>query len=613
MLRKLYLKKPLIYRTICLFLSKIISLIYFSSIIIVGSILFLVLRYALREVLSPKMYFSFIVLILMLVIFLGKILFLKKKRIKGLFLEEKKYKKLDEMVKELTKKFKGTSIDEIVICESYKVQIVTQYSFGLWGVRSSSLVIGLPILIGFSEKELEKMISLTICRHSRKHKRYHKKITRTYFKLDNIFGDGKDLIKTNRIFNLVLLRLLKRFYNFYREAIAMEFSNILIESDKMFLNKYTKTELANILLKRYVHKYLVKNIFMKEVNRAMDMNALPPKNYFTVMNEYLNNDVAPKDIRNALKDFKNYDTQDILYKGTYLYRVRRLKYNSEDFQYEFGESSAKLFGKNYKKILKKFDEIWYKKNSAIWEKTIKLRMKEVREYENLLEKFSIYAIREFEFERFIELREKYAGISTAIVEGKKLCIAYPKSEEIRYIVGKLLLKGNNHQGISYIKAAIDINPFIALSGYSCVISYCIRKGDYKTANFYKKEYKAFKADYKTALKERKKPRLKSRYYDKLDIDIENAVHIKEILKEKDYIKTAYISKIKVKKFKNIPHYILWLEYKSNFFTMEYVLSEEDKRLEKALSMKNITIVHLNGDNFYMKYPLKKIEKQKIII
>lgn len=613
MLRKLYRKKPFVYKIICFLLSKFIGIVYIINILFLIGLLVFLCTFALNTSLHTYYYFIIAILILALIVTLFKVIFLKSKKPKGLYLDDKKFQRIWDVVDDLTSDFKGVDIDEVIISDKCKVEIITNYSFGIWGFKKNFMIIGLPILLGFNEKELKKIIALTICRNSKKHKRYNKSIMKTYSKLDILFNEEKRLVKGNLAFNIFTGLILKKYYLFYKEAVAMSLSNIFINSDKMFLKRYSEEELAKIILKKYVHKYLIEKVFVKNASRAYDIYLPPPENIFTLMNKYLNEAIATKDIKRALKEFKNYDERDILYKGTPSYRVKRIKYNVENFKYEFGDNSARILGKDFEKTLNKFNLRWHKNSKLIWESTLRKRVEEVKEYNSLFEKFSSYVLKENEFERYISLREKFAGISTAIVEGKKLCMAYPKNGEIRYIVGKLLLKGNNIQGIDYIKDGVELNPFIAIEGYKKIIAYCIRKGENKLTIKYKKEYKVIKADYKLALKERIKPQLKRANYEKIDVNDEKAIHIKNILKSKNHIKNAYISKVKVKKFKSVPHYILWVDYKVNFFTLEYKLDKRDKNIKKDISSKNLTVIHLNGDNFYMKVPIRKIKKQRILL
>lgn len=612
MLRKLYRKKPLVYKVICFFLSKIINIVYTANILIVTGLVGSLCIFALNSNLYTSYYFIIAIVILFLLFSLSKLIFLKSKNPKGLYLKEDRFEKLWEVVDELTKEFKGVDIEDIIITNKCNVEIITKYSFGIWGARKNILMIGLPVMLGFNEKELMKIIALTICRNSKKHKRYYKSILRSYSKLDILFNKEKKLIKTNFAFNIFTGFILKKYYLYYKDAVAMSIADIFIASDKMFLKMYDEEDLAKIILKKYVHKYLIEKVFVKDINRAYDTYLPPPKNIFNLMNKYLNENVSTRDIKRALKEFDNYDEKDILHKGTPPYRVKRIKYNIDEFQYEFGDNSARFLGKDFEKVLTKFSFKWYKDNKSIWELEMKKKVEEIKIYNKLFEEFSNYTLKESDFERYLLFREKYSGIGTAIVEGKKLCIAYPKNGDIRFLLGKLLLKGNNIQGIDYIKSGVALNPFITIEGYREIISYCIRKGENKLASQYKKEYKKIKGDYKLAIKERRKPKLKKANYEKIDSNDEKAVHIKGILKNKDYIKSAYISKVRVKKFRNVPHYILWLDYKTNFFTLEYKLFKKDQKIEKDISTKNVTVVHLNGDNFYMKLPIKKIKKQKIL-
>lgn len=550
--------------------------------------------------------FSLLVFIIML-----KLIFQKSIKIKGLYIDRESYKKLCDMVYALVEEFKGIKIDKVVLIDKCKVDIITQYKFGLWGRKSVTLVIGLPIILGFSEKEVEMIIAFAICRNSKILKRKDRRIRKKYLKIDALFNEEKNLIITNKTFEFFMKPLLKTFYKYYKNATFIFIRESIINCDRIFLNKYTEDNMSNIILKKYVHKYLVENVFLKKINKGIEETGMPPDNLFTLMNEYLNEHVSGRDIIEALKILKSCDRKEISFIGTPINRIEETSYNLDNFQYEFGDNAVRFLGKNFEKIIKKFNQISLRENKGIWNKYSKSILKEKEVYDRLCKSFAMFRLEEKEFKHYMTLREKFSGANTAIIEGKKLCITYPSNAEIRYIVGKMLLEGNNLQGVDYIENAVKLNPFVSIEGYKDIINYYIRRELYKIANGYEKKYNDLKIQCREGLKEREKPKLKKLYYEKVDLDRETLISIKDVLESKGYVKKAYISKLKIKKFKDIPHYIIWVKFKLNFFTMEETLRKKDQEIKSDIALDNITIIHLNGDNCYMKIPLKRIKKSKI--
>ena len=162
-LREIYKDKPSRYKNICYILSKINSLIYIACIIFLLSVSVLFFSYLYVSEFSIIRFIVLGLALIVSVISLFNIIFIKNLRIKGLYLKED-YKRIWEIVNNLTKDFNGLKINNIVVIDKCRVDIVTQYKFGIWGTRNNSLLIGLPILLGFSEKELETLIAYNICK-----------------------------------------------------------------------------------------------------------------------------------------------------------------------------------------------------------------------------------------------------------------------------------------------------------------------------------------------------------------------------------------------------------------------------------------------------------------
>lgn len=556
-------------------------------------------------------YVIFGVVTAIVILVIVKLLFIKQTKIKGLYTSRETYKRLWDIVDLLTTKFKGIKIHKVVIIDKCKLDIVTQYKFGLWGKKKVTLVIGLPIILGFSEKEVEMAIGSVICKNSKNLKRKDRRIRKTYLKLESLFDEEKNLIKSNMVFDSFMKPILKKFYMYYKNIAFVSVRESILDADKIFLSVYTENNMSEIILKKYVHKYLVEKVFLKKINKSIEETGESPENLYTLINEYLNEHVGGRDIVEALKVLKLSDKKELSFIGTPIDRIEKTRYRIDYFQYEFGDNAVRLLGKNFEKIIKKFNSISFKESKEIWNMHSKKILKEKEVYDNLCRLFAMFNLPEEEFDRYMTLREKFSGVNTAIIEGKKLCIAYQHNSLIRYKVGKMLLSGNNVQGVEYIKQAIKLNPFVSIDGYKDIINYYIRIEGYEAALIYEKEYDSLKIRCKEGLKEREKPKLKASYYTKVDLEKETLSRIKNVLEGKSFTKKAYISKLKVERFEYIPHYILWVNYKLNFFTMEETLRGKDQEIKNDISLDNITVLHLNGDNFYMKFLLKRMKKSKI--
>ncbi|MEG0641932.1 MAG: hypothetical protein RR515_04970, partial [Clostridium sp.] len=86
-----------------------------------------------------------------------------------------------------------------------------------WGRKESVLEIGLPIVVGFSEKEIEHAIALIICKNSKTHTLKDKKIVYTYNKIEQILSKDGCILRSNSVINILILPIMEMLYDFYKK------------------------------------------------------------------------------------------------------------------------------------------------------------------------------------------------------------------------------------------------------------------------------------------------------------------------------------------------------------------------------------------------------------
>ncbi|MEF9952110.1 MAG: hypothetical protein RR840_06035 [Clostridium sp.] len=611
-IRETYKTNPGLYRNLCYVISILFRYVYVFVMGLIGLLAFLIYYFTLR--IDQSIYTVSIVGILYLVLgyMIIRMIFIKKYSIKGLYLDRENYSLLWEVVDTLTEELKGVRINSIILTRNPSIKIITYRSRGYIGRYINSLEIGLPIFLGFSEKEIKDSIALAIESSSKSKSRTHISYTKTLKVLESIVREDCVISRKSFIIKSVILPVHKYIYRFYKDSASMAIGEGILASDNRYRSIYSGSNLMDIVLKKKVHKYLIEEVFNKAIDKEIEETEEAIENYYTKMNTYLNELVSGRDITICLKNIKGEDRESLDFIRSTMSRIENLKFDIDNFQYEFGNNGIRYLGKSFTQIEKKFNKLWQREKKRGLSIILQRNKEEKQIYANLSMEFNEFKLKESSFPLYLSLREKYTGINNAIIEGKKLCIGYPNNPSIRMIVGKMLLEGNNHQGVEYIESAIKINPFVSYEAYKDIINFYRKKDAYDMVETYTGLYKELKDSCKLALKERERPTLNRDKYIKLDLEHDQLISIKRELQNLKFIKYAYLSKLDVEGFSEIPQYILWVKYKINFFTMEETLCNIDSDIKKLVPIQNLTVIHLNGDNFYMKYLLKKIKKCKII-
>ncbi|MEG2972009.1 MAG: hypothetical protein RR898_00975 [Clostridium sp.] len=611
-IREIYIKSPSTYRNICYILSILFRHTYAFIIAATALLAYLIYYFTLR--IDQSIYTVSIVgvIYLIMIYYLFRVVFIRRYTLKGIYLDRDNYKSLWEIVDSLVEEYKGPKIENIILTKKTNIKVILHKSKGIRGRYINSLEIGLPIVLGFSEKELKDSIALSVISASKIRNIKHRSYTKTLKLMESLFRDDALYSKSNVAVKNMILPVYKYIYNFYKEIISVALGEAKLESDKMYIETFGSKVLINTILKKKVHSYLVAEVFDRAIEKEIEETEEAIGNYYTKMSTYLNELVSGRDITICLKNIKGEDRESLDFKRSLIARIENANEDIDNFQYEFGNNSIRFLSKNFSKIEARYNKIWQAEKKKGLRIILQRNKEEKQVYANLSKEFNEFKLKESSFPLYLSLREKYTGINNAIIEGKKLCIGYPNNPSIRLLVGKMLLDGNNPQGIEYIESAIRINPFVSYEGYREIINFYRKKDAYNMVDRYTKEYKELRDRCKVALKERERPSFNLEKYIKLDLEPDQIISIKKELQNLKILKYAYLSKLNVESFSEIPQYILWTKYKVNFFTMEETLRNIDSDIKRLMPIQNVTVIHLNGDNFFLHLLIKKIKKCKII-
>ncbi|MEG0371910.1 MAG: hypothetical protein RR645_06415, partial [Clostridium sp.] len=330
-IRGYYRSKPKLYRNICYFFSGLFSLLYFGVITFLIGIIYTMYSFSFKSDYSIYTIFIFGTLSIVLIYFVLRVVILKKVKIRGMNLDRENYSKLWDIVDSLSTEFRSGRIKKIIITDNIKIRINTYNTHVFWGRKESVLEIGLPIVVGFSEKEIEHAIALIICKNSKTHTLKDKKIVYTYNKIEQILSKDGCILRSNSVINILILPIMEMLYDFYKKISFIVVRESKINADKLFITKYSADDLTNIILKQYIHTYIIQNVFLKRINKEIEDKGEIPGNIFTLMNEYLNEHISGRDITLALKIIKGSSREGLMFIGSPLNRIEAINSDIDNF------------------------------------------------------------------------------------------------------------------------------------------------------------------------------------------------------------------------------------------------------------------------------------------
>ncbi|MEG2539508.1 MAG: hypothetical protein RSA01_07920, partial [Clostridium sp.] len=287
-IREIYIKSPSTYRNICYILSILFRHTYAFIIAATALLAYLIYYFTLR--IDQSIYTVSIVgvIYLIMIYYLFRVVFIRRYTLKGIYLDRDNYKSLWEIVDSLVEEYKGPKIENIILTKKTNIKVILHKSKGIRGRYINSLEIGLPIVLGFSEKELKDSIALSVISASKIRNIKHRSYTKTLKLMESLFRDDALYSKSNVAVKNMILPVYKYIYNFYKEIISVALGEAKLESDKMYIETFGSKVFINTILKKKVHSYLVAEVFDRAIEKEIEETEEAIGNYYTKMSTYLN-------------------------------------------------------------------------------------------------------------------------------------------------------------------------------------------------------------------------------------------------------------------------------------------------------------------------------------
>ena len=157
-----------------------------------------------------------------------------------------------------------------------------------------------------------------------------------------------------------------------------------------------------------------------------------------------------------------------------------------------------------------------------------------------------------------------------------------------YLLGKILLQGDNKNGIKHLEKALNLNPNYTEDCLRLLYQFCWECGEVKKANRYRDRLDAFYVQLNQAQIERSTANHKDKYLPH-QLERTEIIKIKEQISQFSQIKEVYLVQKQVNYLSHIPFYILGVVRKCSFFYFE--LEDGAYKLQIALKKQ----VEIPGD------------------
>ncbi|MCX7821786.1 MAG: M48 family metallopeptidase [Brevinematales bacterium] len=472
----------------------------------------------------------------------------------GLTLDKDLYKNFYNFINEIRLKIKAPRIDVIKLDFSMNAEVIELPSFLFLGYKRY-LIVGIPILFISSLEEFKAIIA---------HECFH--LSKSDSKM------ASKILRIKKLFNYIIKDLTEKSgrYNFFSGFFYDYVININdlfyvmskdneFKADEMSLKVTDKNSAGSALIKTNYYDLLLNEFWnfiwenskkyenpMEDVLKNMEIHFKEKAND-TDFNKYLEfvlNEVPlPNTTHPTLKE-----------------RLENLKSDIPSNIFYYENTLRTLFNENQiNKLLNDLEELWKNSVREEWQKSYNYTTECRNKLAYLNSKINNLSEEEFIEKAMIleELKKENESIDV-LKEAEKV---YPENNNIKYLIGKILIRKNDKEGLKYLTNIIEtdfyLTPFAAYELYNYYYFY---EKDIKKSSEYFNLGASIVETNEEIKKERERFLITDRFYP-LFFDYEIMSEIIENLKKYKKIKKVYMV-MKITSEKLFPVYLIAIKYKS---------------------------------------------------
>jgi hypothetical protein len=182
----------------------------------------------------------------------------------GLAVTKEKFPHLFKLVEELQSEFNQAKIDRVILRDKYEIHVIKTPRSGMPFLNSSTLIIGLPVLLSMSPLYFRALLARRIGQLSSKHTPI---TTRLYF-LNDIWAQFKTSCKKskNGVANKVLGYFFKCYTPLYQALLMPLLQEEELEADSYGMDLVNEIDMVECLVYEEVVTQFLENKFWPKIN-----------------------------------------------------------------------------------------------------------------------------------------------------------------------------------------------------------------------------------------------------------------------------------------------------------------------------------------------------------
>jgi len=384
------------------------------------------------------------------------------------------YPRLFAEVEALRQRVKAPRIHRIILTNDFNAGIAQVPRLGVFGWTRNTLIVGIQLLLGLSPQEARAVLAHEMGHLSGQDSRFNGWIYRvrvSWLRIMVVFNQAKHWAT----------RSLATFFDWYAPyfnaySFALARTNEY-QADAIAAQLTTRSDAATALVNSSVRPILNDQLYWKPLMARAERESMPPPDPVSGLERFGATDLSGSTAwEGALAQVMAQETGYANTHPALRDRLKALQGNPQTAnQVTSTHAAREWLGDNLEVVLKDFDQLWLKENSAAWKQRYeqvgeaRLKFEELRtKQEDLLSK---------------EDRWNLAAWTEALdptVDPLPLYCKYqaifPQEPTANLALGRLLLQRDDLSGLIHLeKAALDVG--VGVLACQLAYGYALRKGD----------------------------------------------------------------------------------------------------------------------------------------
>lgn len=524
----------------------------------------------------------------------------------GILLDRKNFPEFFSFLENIRRKANCPKIHYVKLNLEFNAFITEQPTLGILGLYKRYLVIGLPLLLVFSEDELSAVIGHECGHLSKSHGKLSVKIYRAKLVWEKI---ASELRKEGKDKTFFIRGFLHKYIPALNDILFKMGKQKEYEADKIGAAVAGKDKLASALVRSHFYNAYLSISFWPEIYNLNTTEYDAPNDLFSRMEKSLKVPLEDEFKNPLLESLLNYRSYPSSSHPSDIERIEALGINVPEIKPLEENSFRLLFPKQANELIKQCSQIWCNLVKENWRKNYKESNKLRADLRDLNIMYKNNGLNEEQTLERASIIETLEGIENALQAYTEAKTKYPENISFDYHIGRLMLRHKNEEGVERLKEVMEKDPQL--------IPYCC----YETYNYYSynnqkdmaAEYYHYAVEFMMTNDEVKQERASIKAsdifipHDLASKTIEDLVNSLSKYKE---IKKAYLVIKNVELSGPFPIYLIGIKYR--FGTFGKWKTIQSTLLQDGLIPWEHWIINLGGLNSKFEYIMNQVPGSRIL-